>query len=108
MSMQQRASEGLTVIDPVEYRLMRQLRSASAGAKISGPCKPNLTIIPDLADSCENAEDGKSYTFFLRQDVQFHDGAEPTAARAQTEASGVDCRRGDQLAQTGSTEPTAP
>ena len=96
------------MIDPVEYRLIRQLRSASAGAKISGPCKPNLTIIPDLANSCENAEDGKSYTFFLRQDVQFHDGAEPTAARAQTEASGVDCRRGDQLAQTGSTEPTAP
>ena len=76
---------------------------------MSGPCKPNLTTIPDLANSCEKTpKTGKSYPFFLRKDVQFHDGAEPTAARAQTEASGVDCRRGDQLAQTGSTEPTAP
>jgi ABC-type transport system substrate-binding protein len=95
--MQQRPSEGLTVIDPDEYRLMRQLRSASAGPKISGPCKPNLTLIPDLPNSCENAEDGKSSTFFLRKDVQFHDGAEPTAAKAQTGASDVDCLRGDQL-----------
>ena len=37
------------------------------------------TIIPDLAHSWEIAEDGKSYTFFLRKDVQFHDGAELTA-----------------------------
>ena len=37
------------------------------------------TIIPDLAHSWEVAEDGKNYTFFLRKDVQFHDGAELTA-----------------------------
>ena len=37
------------------------------------------TIIPDLAHSWEIAEDGKSYTFFLRKDVQFHGGAELTA-----------------------------
>jgi len=36
-------------------------------------------IIPDLAHSWEIAEDGKTYTFFLRNDVQFHDGAELTA-----------------------------
>jgi len=34
------------------------------------------TIIPDLAHSWEIAKDGKSYTFHLRQGVQFHDGAE--------------------------------
>jgi peptide/nickel transport system substrate-binding protein len=37
------------------------------------------TIIPDLAHSWEIAKDGKSYTFHLRQGVQFHDDAELTA-----------------------------
>ena len=37
-------------------------------------------IIPDLAHSWEIAQDGKTYTFFLRKDVMFHDGAELTAA----------------------------
>ena len=37
------------------------------------------TIIPDLAHSWEVAEDGKTYTFFLRKDVLFHDGAELTS-----------------------------
>src|SRR5262252_5120254 len=36
-------------------------------------------IIPDLAHSWEIGEDGKTYTFFLRRDVQFNDGAELTA-----------------------------
>ena len=36
-------------------------------------------IIPDLAHSWEIAEDGKTYTFFLRKEVQFNDGAELTA-----------------------------
>jgi peptide/nickel transport system substrate-binding protein len=37
------------------------------------------TIIPDLAHSWEIALDGQTYTFHLRQSVQFHDGAELTS-----------------------------
>jgi peptide/nickel transport system substrate-binding protein len=37
------------------------------------------TLIPDLAHSWEISKDSKTYTFFLRKDVQFHDGAELTA-----------------------------
>jgi peptide/nickel transport system substrate-binding protein len=43
------------------------------------PRDSGKTIIPDLAHSWEIARDGKTYTFFLRQGVQFHDGAELTA-----------------------------
>jgi peptide/nickel transport system substrate-binding protein len=43
------------------------------------PRDSGKTIIPDLAHSWEIAPDGKTYTFFLRQGVQFSDGAELTA-----------------------------
>jgi peptide/nickel transport system substrate-binding protein len=43
------------------------------------PLDSGQTIIPDLAHSWEIAKDGKRYTFFLRQGVRFHDGAELTA-----------------------------
>jgi peptide/nickel transport system substrate-binding protein len=43
------------------------------------PRDSGKTIIPDLAHSWEIAKDTKTYTFFLRKDVQFHDGAELTA-----------------------------
>jgi peptide/nickel transport system substrate-binding protein len=43
------------------------------------PRDSGKTIIPDLAHSWEIAKDGKSYTFFLRKGVEFHDGAELTA-----------------------------
>src|SRR5258708_36897805 len=36
-------------------------------------------VVPDLAHSWEIGEDGKTYTFFLRKDVQFSGGEERTA-----------------------------
>src|ERR1700760_3228822 len=39
------------------------------------PRDSGKTIIPDLAHSWEIAKDGKTYTFFLRKDVVFSDGA---------------------------------
>jgi peptide/nickel transport system substrate-binding protein len=43
------------------------------------PRDSGKTIIPDLAHSWQIAKDGKTYTFFLREGVEFHDGAELTA-----------------------------
>src|SRR5262249_39215000 len=43
------------------------------------PRDSGKSIIPDLAHSWDIRPDGTSYTFFLRQGVQFHDGAELTA-----------------------------
>ena len=43
------------------------------------PLDSGQTVLPDLAHSWEIAPDGKTYTFFLRQGVKFHDGADLTA-----------------------------
>jgi peptide/nickel transport system substrate-binding protein len=47
------------------------------------PRDSGQTIIPDLAHSWDIAKDGKTYTFFLRKGVLFHDGAELTAEDVQ-------------------------
>jgi peptide/nickel transport system substrate-binding protein len=39
----------------------------------------NNTIIPDLADSWEISQDGKTYTFHLKPNLVFHDGKPLTA-----------------------------
>jgi hypothetical protein len=42
---QQRAEQGTTVIDSIDCRLMRQLRSASASPTLRGRCKPDLPAL---------------------------------------------------------------
>lgn len=37
------------------------------------------TIFPDLAEKIDRSDDGRSYTFTIRQNVRFHDGDELTA-----------------------------
>ena len=44
------------------------------------PRDSGKTIIPDLAHSWEISKDGKTYTFHLRQGVEWHDGAKFTSA----------------------------
>ena len=43
------------------------------------PRDSGQSIMPDLAHSWEIAKDGKTYTFFLRKGVKFHDGGDLTA-----------------------------
>jgi len=39
----------------------------------------NLEAAPDIAERWEMSEDGRTYTFYLRRDVTFHDGRAVTA-----------------------------
>ncbi len=39
----------------------------------------NLKVVPDIAERWEVSEDRKTYTFYLRKEVKFHDGRPVTA-----------------------------
>ena len=39
-----------------------------------------LEVVPDIAERWEKSQDGKTYTFYLRHGVKFHDGEEVKAA----------------------------
>ncbi len=40
---------------------------------------PDLKVVPDIAERWEVSQDRKTYTFYLRQNVKFHDGRPVTA-----------------------------
>ena len=40
----------------------------------------NLQVVPDIASSWDKSQDGKTYTFHLRQGVKFHDGKPVTSS----------------------------
>ena len=44
---------------------------------------PDNTIVPELATDWEISDDGKTYTFHLREDVTFHDGTPLNAEAVQ-------------------------
>jgi oligopeptide transport system substrate-binding protein len=39
----------------------------------------NLKVVPDIAEKWDISPDGKTYTFYLRKEVKFHDGRPVTA-----------------------------
>jgi len=43
----------------------------------------NLNVVPDIAERWDISNDYKTYTFYLRQDVKFHDGRKVTAGDFQ-------------------------
>lgn len=43
------------------------------------PLSAGREVIPDLAHSWDVSDDGMTYTFYLREGVKFHDGAEMTS-----------------------------
>ena len=40
----------------------------------------DLEPVPDIAQRWDLSEDGRTYTFYLREDVRFHDGSEVRAS----------------------------
>jgi peptide/nickel transport system substrate-binding protein len=75
---------------PTHFDIHQSGTVANMGAQ--GPMYDNLirrdprdgqTIIPDLASKWDIAPDGKTYTFYLRKGVKFHDGADFTAEDVQ-------------------------
>jgi|GEM_PF-29727 len=81
----QRASLNLFGIDPItlDPAIARETNSAAYINEIfSGlvTIDPNLQVVPDIAQRWTVSQDGKTYTFYLRREVRFHNWKEVTAS----------------------------
>ena len=72
------------------------------------PRHPQVPIIPDLAYRWEISPDLKTYTFFIREGVKYHDGAELTSADVKASFDRIifGCCKDDLLTPRKSVFPT--
>ncbi|HEX3011809.1 MAG TPA: ABC transporter substrate-binding protein [Syntrophomonadaceae bacterium] len=68
------------VLDPhlatgwVSYRVLNQMYEGLVKEDLSGQSSSGDNVIPALAKSWDVSADGRVFTFYLREDVKFHDG----------------------------------
>lgn len=79
------------VLDPqaaggwVTWRINRQMFESLVTEDLTKPSSeaPVPELVPGLAESWDVSEDGKTYTFHIRQGVKFHDGTDLDAAAVE-------------------------
>ncbi|MFO0739869.1 MAG: ABC transporter substrate-binding protein [Labilithrix sp.] len=69
-----RAVDPANVADGLAPQILEQMFAGLVDYDLEGK------LVPDLAERWEVSDDGKTYRFFLREGVKFHDGDEVTAA----------------------------
>jgi peptide/nickel transport system substrate-binding protein/oligopeptide transport system substrate-binding protein len=78
-SLQLSLSEDPTSLDPA---MIVDVSGGSVAAKLfNGLVKyeDRMNVVPDIAARWQTSDDGRTYTFFLRDDVRFHNGRRLTA-----------------------------
>lgn len=58
----------------VSYRVLNQMYEGLVKEDLSGQSSSGDNVIPALAKSWDVSADGRVFTFYLREDVKFHDG----------------------------------
>lgn len=80
---------GIDVLDPhkhggwMTFRVVRNIFEGLVDRDLSQSDVAYCPIVPCLAESWEISPDGRTYTFYLRQGVKFHDGTDFDAEAAK-------------------------